>query len=435
MRPAWLALMPCLANGLVALAPAAPARAPAQSVGLYERLLCASELLDAGGCVRLCRADIERTLDDMHLLHSPLPGVTPPTSFLPTSLRAPFSDVDVTELVRSRLPRVLDRHPIIGSMVGELMGNDDLYASVHFGAAQRDDESVSFAALCRRLVSAIYVLEALLALDADGRRSLAQWYEAQLEARAGGARPSSARDAAMGFFLDVKGESVLASINAFETMRRLGTPGESTRAEARKLSDVINAAMAVNIFEAVISNLTFARWPDNARAGLALLLAPPGEYRADLTQNLSPAWRNLYLAWNANFIWPAHETADMLAFAMLLTPTISLGGPETFGYDRAHSLFWVVRSAQLSRAERRTHAARRWRIRQLPPAHDRQPLTTRGAKLTRAAGELLAASVGEDVARGSAWARVGRLLPAQLARAARVYAMMPKASPAKLRLL
>ena len=87
-----------------------------------------------------------------------------------------------------------------------------------------------------------------------------------------------------------------------------------------------------------MSNLTFARWPANARAGMALLLAPPAAFEADLTQALSHDWFALYLVWNACFVWPAHAP-DMLCFAMLLMPSIALGPPELFQYRRAHTLF------------------------------------------------------------------------------------------------
>ena len=74
--------------------------------------------------------------------------------------------------------------------------------------------------------------------------------------------------------------------------------------------------------------------------------------------------------------------------------------------------------------------------RQLEPLDDRQPLTSRTAVRTRAAGEALLDAAGDDdlAARG-----VGRLLldaaPRQLASIARLYARAPKASPTKLRLL
>ena len=48
-----------------------------------------------------------------------------------------------------------------------------------------------------------------------------------------------------------------------------------------------------NIFEAVLSNLSFAFWPDNARAGMALLEAPAGAFRQDGTQALAPDWFRL----------------------------------------------------------------------------------------------------------------------------------------------
>ena len=69
--------------------------------------------------------------------------------------------------------------------------------------------------------------------------------------------------------------------------------------------------------QAVLSNLSFAFWPDNARAGMALLEAPAGAFRPDGSQALSPEWFKLYLAWNANFIWPSHYCADMMCFTML----------------------------------------------------------------------------------------------------------------------
>ena len=47
-----------------------------------------------------------------------------------------------------------------------------------------------------------------------------------------------------------------------------------------------------------------------------------------------------------------HFCSDMMCFTMLLMPTIALGRPDDFQYNRAHTLFWVVRSTQLSRMQR-----------------------------------------------------------------------------------
>ena len=146
----------------------------------------------------------------------------------------------------------------------------------------------------------------------------------------------------------------------------------------------------------------------------------------------------------------------MMCFAMLLAPTISLGSPTTFQYLRAHSLFWVVRSTQLTRmrrdAERAAAAAagggqqpqpeaseqvRCFHCRQLEPMDDRQPLTSRTAVRTRASGERLARARGEDVSEGSGvwWRLFTQVVPQQARSLVRVYRAMPKASPTKLRLL
>ena len=36
----------------------------------------------------------------------------------------------------------------------------------------------------------------------------------------------------------------------------------------------------------------------------------------------------------------------MMCFTMLAMPTIALGSPEAFQYNRAHSLFWAPQHAQ-----------------------------------------------------------------------------------------
>ena len=133
--------------------------------------------------------------------------------------------------------------------------------------------------------------------------------------------------------------------------------------------------------------------------------------------------------------------ARLVMDSMLLAPTIALGGPSTFAYHRAHSLFWVVRSTQLSRLRHATsyHAtgsAPCFRCRQLEPLTDRQPLTSRTAVLTRAAGEQLAAAAGEDVAGEGVWRRLWlELVPQQAQQIGRLYRLMPKDGPGKLRLL
>ena len=78
-----------------------------------------------------------------------------------------------------------------------------------------------------------------------------------------------------------------------------------------------------------------------------------------------------------------------------------------------------------------------FRCRQLEPMNDRQPLTSRTAKLTRAEGERLARACGEDVGESSGvWRRLAtEVVPRGLASLARVYGRMPKLSLTKIRLL
>lgn len=434
----------------------------------HSRLLSCSGLLSPDGTVTLRPVDVETALADMHLRCSEpeLPGISHPRDFLPPCLR-PDGEVDVTELVRTDLARVLDAHPIFTAMADEVLGNDDWYRSVYFGGAERDHESLGFEQLCRRLVASVFVFEALLALGPERHADLARWYEAQLRSVREGAAPAreaageGARDRFMGRWLELKGESVLASVNAFELLRRSGqrraasgeggegaggaggtadaggaNGSEHATGTTAALSDVLEAIMRLNIFEAVVANLSFARWPDNARAGMALLLAPQGRFDARGEQALSAEWRDLYLAWNACFIWPAHADPSMMSFTMLAMPSIALGPPAAFQYSRAHTLLWVVRSTQLSRARATHPRGGRFRCRPLPPLSDRQPITTRTARLTRAAGERLAAEAGEDVRSAAVWWRLlVDVLPSQLGAAARVYGLMPKEGLTKLRLL
>ena len=197
--------------------------------------------------------------------------------------------------------------------------------------------------------------------------------------------------------------------------------------------------MALNIFEAVISNLSFARWPQNARAGVALLLTQSGAFREDLSQELDRDWFALYLVWNACFVRPAHAP-DMMCFAMLLTPSIATASPRLFQYNRAHTLFWVVRATQLT--VRQQTAAEVGGERQPPDSwiradgatpENRQPLTTRMAVLTGRQGECLAAASGEDVSDSLAWWRFAlEIVPQQIWNLARLYRMMPKSSAGKL---
>jgi len=285
----------------------------------------------------------------------------------------------------------------------------------------------------------------LFSMDHDGRMQLARHFESMYSAaverqsvRGSGGSAPSLRQKLVGFWLAVKGESVLAAINTFEMMRRLGkSPRDDQVAE---LSDVLNDIISLNILEAVLANLSFAFWPDNARAGMALLLAPSVAFQSDFTQQLPRKWYELYCAWNANFIWPSHYYDDMMCFTMLLTPTIALGSPETFWYDRTHSLFWVVRSAQLTAMRRAleqqpSDEVRCFHCRQLNPPSDRQPLTSRTARVTRALGERLATASGDDVSEGSGvwWRLATQVVPEQLRRWPRIYQRMPKESPFKLK--
>ena len=448
MRFVCLLLVARSVQALLTTAAAAARPPEAQHVSsVYGKLLTASRLLDPDGRATLSHVDINTALDDMHLEG---------TSFAPAVVAGEV--VDVTELVTATLPTVLAAHPAFLYMAEQTVGNDDFFESVYFGTEPRGPDALDFCALSRRLVASIYLFELLLAQDRDAHRSLAQHYENRyaeaVELRAASpesyAAPRSVRDVLMRFFLAVKGESVLASINSFESMRRAAAVNDAT--EVSRLSGVANGIMDLNLLEAILSNLSFAYWPDNARAGMALLLSPLPPFGADLSQPLDKDWFELYLAWNANFIWPSHENDDMMCFSMLLAPTISLGSPTTFQYLRAHSLFWVVRSTQLTRmrrdAERAAAAAggeqpeaseqvRCFRCRQLEPMDDRQPLTSRTAVRTRASGEALARARGEDVSEGSGvwWRLFTQVVPQQARSLVSVYRAMPKASPTKLRLL
>jgi hypothetical protein len=440
------------------------AAAVSRPLSNLDALLYVSELRQPDGRVLLTRLDIQTALAEMHIDDKQpwLEGVEHPTTFIPEHLYVSDSAIDVSELVTSSLQQVLTQHPTFDFMASEVVGNDEWYSSVYFGLSERDASSISFPQLCRRLVASVYVFERLLEMDRACHRQLAAWYEARLaDARQTGSGQrqlrwqgrsghsgsksgaSSLRERFVGAWLNLKGESVLASINAFEELRRRPD-------KASELSDLLNALMAANIFEAIVANLSFAFWPDNARAGLALLLhltRRPAQYSTSLSQpSLSREWFSLYLTWNANFIWPSHYTADMMCFSMLVAPRIALGAPADFGYQRAHSLFWVVRSNQLSRLQRAdadagpdTERAKElpcFRCRPLEPLSDRQPLTTRTAVRTRASGEHLAASVDEDVSDATIWWRLLlEIAPKQLGSLARLYARMPKSSPTKLRLL
>lgn len=442
---------------------AVPPTASPRTRELFDKLLLAADLKDAEGRIILNPADVAMALDDMHLQRSEpaLAGVQHPADFLPEHLYLD-EPVDASVLVEV-LSSVLEAHPIFLSMVEETCGNDEWYRSVYFGTSTRDATSLDFAALSRKLVTSIHVFEALLALEHDQRRKLALWYEALLgsasdaeaaaaEAATTAGTPSlrrSPREMLLGFFLAIKGESVLAALNAFEMMRRdADKPRSPENGETSdRLSRVMHTLMSVNIFEAVVSNLSFAFWPDNARAGMALLLAQHGAYDRELRHDVDAEWFNLYLSWNANFIWPSHYFSDMMCFTMLATPSIALRPPSDFCYNRAHSLFWVVRSAQLTRLRERRRQReqpsptllepRCFHCRQLEPANDRQPLTSRTAVLTRAEGERLALSYGKDVSDGSGvwWKLALAVAPTQLANLARLYWLMPKSSPTKLELL
>lgn len=308
------------ADNAAAVHAALPELSCAQRV--VDELLTAAELLNSRGQCVLRPADILTALDDMHLLTE---STAPPPDFLPENLLEPRS-VDVTALVRDSLPRALATHPIFLRMAEELL-DEQFYASVYFGGELREAApSLSFTQLARRLVASIFVFEQLVAMPHHRRRSLAAYYEAKLvaaraaAASGGAAAPAalvrSVRDTLMGGFLDLKGESVLASINAFEMLHRCGTAdphaGPPAAAEgvspcahrlprdAPSLSRLLNAIMGVNILEAVLSNLSFAFWPDNARAGMALLALNGAPIRPDLGQELDAGWWSLYLAWFAH---------------------------------------------------------------------------------------------------------------------------------------
>ena len=260
---------------------------------VFDRLIAASELIDTDGRVILSAGDIETALSDLHLRTL---GGRGHSSGEPVRGRAGRRD-----RARARdASKVLEAHPIFTFMVEETLGNDDFYKSVYFGRAGLTADhptAINFAALCKRLVTSIHVFELLIAMDRDGHRRLAMYYEDALrEAReaeqavmvgeqigsadcAPPQKPSrSLRDALMGFFLAVKGESVLASINAFEMLRRVSGEQEQPSSgdaeeEVDALSRVLNSIMRLNIFEAVLSNLSFAFWPDNAVCGVSLLLS------------------------------------------------------------------------------------------------------------------------------------------------------------------
>lgn len=267
------------------------------AAAVHPRLLIAAGL--HGDKVVLSTRDIETALADLHLgsrqhPQPDLPGVVHPSAFLPAELYAAQA-VEVSHLVREQLRDVLAHNPSFCAAADELLGNDEFFRTVYFGTVPRDEGSIGFAQLSRRLVGAIHVYEALISLGHDAHRDVAQWHEALLRAQRGRLAegggeegPRAPRERLFDFFLALKGESVVASLNLLAALQGQSArgpaegaaPSEGLRALRRlstpALSDMLNDCMASNIFEAVLANLSFARWPDNARAGLALLLARPG---------------------------------------------------------------------------------------------------------------------------------------------------------------
>jgi hypothetical protein len=154
-----------------------PSVRPAARV--FSDLLAASDLLDADGSVWLSAQDLQTGLEDMHL-HASIAapeGVTHPSALLPAHIYS-AEPLDVTDLVLTTLPVVLDAHPTFLFMAEQTLSNDAFHESVYFGGATRDANSLPFSALCRRLVGAIVLMEALLALGRDEHRQIACWYEA-----------------------------------------------------------------------------------------------------------------------------------------------------------------------------------------------------------------------------------------------------------------
>ena len=216
---------------------------------VFDRLLRASKIAEeVDGRVLLQRADVEVAMSTLHLQleQPPLPGIGHPRDFLPASLLQLDHPVDVTQLVKTSLPSVLEQHPVFCVMAEALLEND-FYRSLYWGTETRDEHAIGFEQLALRFVAVVFVFEELLALDRDTHRTLARWYEG-LHAQRGGSGGSggdsgdsgsssgrsgfvadgrSVRERLLAFFLAIKGESVLASINCFETMRRIASEPDS----------------------------------------------------------------------------------------------------------------------------------------------------------------------------------------------------------------
>ena len=375
----------------------------------FDRLLRASELLDDAERIVLSAEDIELASATCTALANSAPLHRPPKYLSPGSWYAAQSGRD--ELVRETLPRIFEEYPVFTFMADEMLGNDDFYRSVYFGTASEPPSSpsrLSFADLCRRLVASIYVFELLVAMGRDEHRRLFTWYEAKLRAALPPSlcRTRSPRDA-LGPFWRLRasrcsrrsthsrccGGSARSAV-APRRRRQPPTPSPTppptpTIARSRSPRQVAYSTRSWASTSSRRSSPTSAALARQCARRHGAIAHDNGSFSADGTQDLSADWMRLYLGWNANFVWPSHYCADM-AFTMLVTPSIALGDPAHFQYRRAHTLFWVARSTQLTRLARgplhRPEDIPCFRCKQLEPSDDRQPLTSRTARLTRAAG-------------------------------------------------
>ena len=167
----------------------------------------------------------------------------------------------------------------------------------------------------------------------------------------------------------MKSESVQMQYPIWAKIRKMSrkaqspniTVQESQRyhAQLEKLSDDTRFGLSLNILEAVAADKLFYKIPDNAKAGMALILNPVGKVTASPIRDkgkmysdnsrvkfLMPgSWADLYVSWNLNFVSKFSNPHQV--FAKLLQPSVFCAQPDDFIYPRALSLLVTVQSFML----------------------------------------------------------------------------------------
>lgn len=305
---------------------------PEDPTGLNYTLAAAETCFDTiidrvesafGGSIALDTATIEQKLKTMLLFDIPkLQGTI-------NTLTA--DDFDLAAWVE-RVKGCLSENEMLSDFVCHAIDKPALWPSV---------EQYSEAELNRQIRDSIhyavvldYVTQAI-SDDGDGRSLLTDVYNAQTLNR-----PEGFWNVLTPFEV-AKVVSMQAAIEAWLPVPDWNEPENRWNIECCKY--VGQAGLRINVLEAVLEDYRQG-YPQNADAGLAMVLIPNSKMQVDETH------KKLYETWNLAFV--SHYDESPYFYAKLVNPAVTCSDPKRYIFHRAIALYMHIHAEVFSRVHR-----------------------------------------------------------------------------------